>query len=856
MRSKTLLCSQLAIVALLTLLLAIGAPSLMAQSAGTSSLTGTITDPSGAPIPGVTVTLTSNDTGQTRSGVTGGDGQYKFTRLPPGNYKVRFSAAGFKTSEIGSVVLNVTETPTLDRALEVGAQSEQVTVEATAETLQTASSTLGTVVGAATVTELPLSSRNFTQIIGLSGGASGPVNNATSFGKGTGDISVNGATPGQNNFQMDGVAIQSMASNGSANDGGIYVGIAVPSPDAIQEFKVQTSTYDATYGRNPGGNVNVVTKSGTNTWHGTGFEFVRNAVFDANDFFYNRDTCRLNFAEGNCPKQVLNQNQYGGVIGGPIKKDKLFIFGSYQGTGSKNGVNPVGNSSITLFPLIPSGPRNTPAFVSQLIKENCELPSFGPPGPNGVLPCSATTVSPVAMNILNVTNANGSYYFPSNSGFGPVSFNQPAFFSEKQTLVNGDYIINPKNTLAMRFLYSTDPRTAQFNTPIGGALPGAPEVQQFSNTNAVLKLTTLLSNTLVNELRGSFQRLFSKLADDLPAGWTPQNLGIAPIVPSQTQGPAMSFLINGFGAGGFLEPAFSPTNQYQFQDQISWSHGRHTIRAGAEVEKAEWNLDFAGLERGWLFFGSFTNLLAANNPGNIYQCLFCVASGPPASGGIIHAYRETNMNAFVQDDWKVSAKLTLNMGVRWEYDGTFGEKYANLTNTWLSQLAPNSQVPTSAQSLPAHFAGWVTAGNYLAHYPAAPPGVLVNTSGTGAIQDHPPLSNLGPRLGFAYQVNSKLVIRGGAGLFYDRIGADRFVHAVEQGNPYATTLDYSGSAAAPFTIQNPFPNLPLGQFVQRWANFTTLQSSNLSVPFLDQSIHTPLIRQYNVNLQYEFAPRW
>jgi len=856
MTSKMLLRSQLALVALLTLLFLIGTPSLMAQSAGTSSLSGTITDPYGAAIPGVSVTLTSNDTAQTRSATTGADGQYKFTLLPPGSYKVRFSASGFKTSEVGSVVLNVTETPTLDRSLEVGAQSEQVTVEATAETLQTSSSTLGQVVGGSTVTELPLASRNFTQIIGLSAGANVPVNNATSFGKGTLDISVNGATPGQNNFQMDGVAIQSMAGNGSANDGGIYVGIAVPSPDAIQEFKVQTSTYDATYGRNPGGNVNVVTKSGTNTWHGTGFEFVRNAVFDANDFFYNRDTCRLNFAGQSCPKQVLNQNQYGGVIGGPIKKDKLFIFGSYQGTGSKNGVNPVGNSSIADYPVIPGGDRTSQAFVTQLIADNCLLPSFGPPGPNGVLPCSSSTVSPVALKMLNVKNANGSYYFPSNPTFGPVSFNQPAFFSEKQTLVNGDYIINQKNTLAMRFLYSTDPRTAQFNTPIGGALPGAPEDQQFSNTNAVLKLTTLVSNTVVNELRASFQRLFSKLADDVPAGWTPQNLGITPIVPSQTQGPPISFLINGFGVGGFLEPAFSPTNQFQFQDQVSWSHGRHTIRAGAEVEKAEWNLDFAGLERGWLFMGSFTNLLAANNPGNIFQCLFCVSSGAVQAGGIIHAYRETNMNAFVQDDWKVSAKLTLNMGVRWEYDGTFGEKYANLTNTWLSQLAPNSAVPSSAQGLPANYAGWVTAGNYLAHYPQPPAGVLVNNTGTGAIQDHPPLSNFAPRFGLAYQVNNKLVIRGGVGMFYDRIGADRFVHAVEQGNPYATTLDYSGSAAAPFTIQNPFPNLPLGQFVQRWANFSTLQSSELSVPYLAQSIHTPLIRQYNLNLQYEFAPRW
>jgi len=861
MKSASLLRSRLTFVALLTLLLGMCIPSLLAQSAGTSGLSGTITDPSGAAIPNVTVTLTSNDTGQTRTATTGGDGQYKFTLLPPGSYKVRFVAAGFKTSEVGSVILNVTESPALDRSLEVGAQSEQVTVEASAETLQTSSSTLGTVVGTTEVTELPLANRNFTQIIGLSAGANVGVNNATSFGKGTLDISVNGNTPGQNNFQMDGVAIQSMASSGSANDNGIYVGIAIPSPDAIQEFKIQTSTYDATYGRNPGGNVNVLTKSGTNTWHGTAFEFVRNAVFDANDFFYNRDTCRLTYAGQSCPKQVLNQNQYGGVIGGPIKKDKLFIFGSYEGTGAKNGVNAAGNSAISLYPLIPTGDRTTQSFVSQLIAQNCNLPAFAPTGgiaaAGTVLSCSATTISPVALKMLNVKNANGSYYFPSNSSFGSaISFNQPALFDEKQTLVNGDYLINQKNTLAMRFFYSTDPRTMNFNTPIGGALPGAPEDLQYSNTNAVLRLTTLVTNSFVNELRGSFQRLFTKASDDLPAGWTPSNLGITPIVPSQTQGPALSFLVNGFGAGGFLEPQFSPTNQYQWQDQISWSHGKHTIRAGFEMEKTEWNLDFAGLERGWLFIGSFTNLLAANNPGNIFQCLYCVSSGPPAAGGIIHAYRLPNMNAFVQDDWKVSSKLTINAGVRWEYDGTFSEKYANLTNTWISQLVPNSQVPTSAQGLPANYGGWVTAGNYLSHYPQPPAGVLINKSGTGAIQDHPPLSNFGPRLGFAYQLNSKLVIRGGAGLFYDRIGADRFVHAVEQGNPYATTLDYAGSAAAPFTIQNPFPTLPLGQFVQRWANPTTLASSELSVPYLDQDIHTPLVRQYNLNLQYEFAPRW
>src|SRR6516162_1024232 len=300
------------------------ASHLMAQSAGTGALTGTVTDMGGGIVAGATITLTSTDTNQTRTATTGVDGSYKFSLLPPGNYRVRFSATGFKTAEVTSIAVNVTETPVLDRALEVGAQSEQVTVEAQTDTLQTATSTLGNTVGTRTVTQLPLSSRNYTQIIALSAGTNTSANNATALGKGTQNMSVNGNDPGQNNFQMDGVNITNFANSGSANDASLYTGVGIPSPDAIQEFKVQTSTYDASYGRNPGANVNVVTKSGTNQFHGSAFEFFRNAQLNANSFFYNRDSCAYG---ASCPKQILNQNQFGGVLGGPVKKDKLFFFG-------------------------------------------------------------------------------------------------------------------------------------------------------------------------------------------------------------------------------------------------------------------------------------------------------------------------------------------------------------------------------------------------------------------------------------------------------------------------------------------------------------------------------------------------
>jgi hypothetical protein len=238
------------------LLMVISVCSLMGQSAGTGALTGTVRDPTGAVVPNATVTLTSTDTNQVRSSVTGADGNYKFSLLQPGTYRVRFAAVGFKSAEVSSVTVNVTETPVLDRALELGAQSEQVTVEAQAGALQTANSTLGTTVGTRTLTALPLSSRNYTQILALSAGANVGANNATQFGKGTQTMSVNGNDPGQNNFQMDGVNITNWANAGNSDDSILYTGIGIPSPDAIQEFKVQTSTYDASYGRNPGANVN------------------------------------------------------------------------------------------------------------------------------------------------------------------------------------------------------------------------------------------------------------------------------------------------------------------------------------------------------------------------------------------------------------------------------------------------------------------------------------------------------------------------------------------------------------------------------------------------------------------------
>ena len=271
----------LAVVCLFLIL----APSLLAQSASTGALAGIVTDATGAVVPNVTVTATNTDTGQVRTGTTSADGFYKFALLPPGTYRVKFEAAGFKASEVPSVTVVVTETGVLDGHLEVGTQTERVTVEGQTETIQTSNATLGTVMSSQTVSGLPLTTRNYTNLIGLSAGANSSVFNATALGKGLQDVAVNGAPATSNNFQMDGASIVNSQAPGNAGDTNGFVGFGIPNPDALQEFKIQTSQYDAGYGRGAGANVNVVTKSGTNAIHGTAFEFFRNTVLNAEDFF-------------------------------------------------------------------------------------------------------------------------------------------------------------------------------------------------------------------------------------------------------------------------------------------------------------------------------------------------------------------------------------------------------------------------------------------------------------------------------------------------------------------------------------------------------------------------------------------
>ncbi len=850
--------------------LAAGGP-VSAQSAGTGSLTGTVTDASGGVVPNVTVEATSVDTGQSHSATTGTDGAYRFSLLPPGKYNVTFRAEHFKPVQIPAVVVNVTETAVLNWTLEVGGEVQVVTVEGAASAVDTATSTLGTLVGSNTITALPLTNRNYTQILDLSAGASASVNNAAVLGKGTQLMSVNGANPSQNNFQMDGVAINNAGNLGNANDQSVAAGIGIPSPDAIEEFKVQTSTYDASYGRNPGANVNVVTKSGGNQFHGDAFEFLRNTSLNANDFFIKRK--ELKNGQPNKPG-VLNQNQFGGVLGGPIKKDKLFFFGSYQGTRSKNGIASQGLTSGVTLPNIPNEARNTSQFATDLANATCfTFPffTFGPPVHGPAAGCGANqgpeNISPAALAILNLAGPGGKgYYIPTPSvdpncapnGLGAYAcqFSVPALYTEDQFLVNGDYLINSKNTLQTRYFYTRNPNVVT----LGGYLPGEPQTNLYINHNAVLKLTSILSNSFTNEAHISLQRNVGTNTDTPVDNTTPAALGMTPAFAGGQYPPGMWTLVDGVHLFDSFSPAHSVTNQFQYADQIAWSHGSHTIRAGFEYERVQYTVT-AGAARGFLLIGTFEDFLVGG-PGNIYLNLS--NKGTAGNGEQLHAYRLNDLSSFVQDDWKLNSRLTLNLGLRWEFDGNLHDIYGNLTNIWPSLLASVAP-PAAPTGSSGNYVGYVVPNNYTTRFgnPTLPSGVLETGSGY-SLANHPPYSNFAPRVGFAWQPthSAKLAVRGGFGLFYDRVWFDAFVHGFQGNSPYGVSQNYGPGNT--FTLQNPFPNLSTGTFLQRYSSLAcapdgtgcTGASSALNTNFISPTIHTPLVRQYNLNVQYEFAPKW
>ena len=555
-----------------------------AQTAGTGALSGTVTDQSGSSVGGAQVKVTSEASGEVRTVTTSPTGYFVVPLLLPGTYHVEVSQTGFRSVSVAHIKITVTETNALTLRLEVGQIAETVVVEAQVAQLQTETSSLGRVTSSEQVESLPLAMRNFTQIIALNPGVSAEVSNAGELGRGGGgnnqDPTVSaGNWASDNNFQMNGVGVNDIQQSGYFS-----AGVAIPNPDTIQEFKVQTGQYDASYGRNAGANVDVVTKGGTNQYHGAAWEYFRNDALNANTFFLN---------SVGAPRAELKQNQFGGDFGGPIKKDKLQFFTSYQGTRQRNGLDVNCSSSMKEAPL--TNDRSQAALGALFAGQSGALGGTA-------IDADGSNINPVALALLNTKLPNGNYLIPTPQTINPslpfdsqgtLVFSEACPFTEDQFMTNADYEMSSKSKLTGRFFFANSGITytlPETNLTGGGSPPGAPVnlTQDFRNFS--LTHTYIFTPTLLNEAEVAYHRIFATFAQAIP-GFTWSQVGVT-VVPQDNDIPAVAIDAggsSGLSLGGNGQNVQIAENTYTFQDSVSWTHGKHNFRFGAGLQREQNN---------------------------------------------------------------------------------------------------------------------------------------------------------------------------------------------------------------------------------------------------------------------------
>jgi hypothetical protein len=792
----------------------------LAQSTGT--LRGVVQDSAQAVVPNATVALTNLGTNRQAQTTTSAVGAYSFTFLPPGQYRVTVDAPGFATLTRDKIPVDINGVAEIDVTLQVGSASQAVTVSGVPPQLQTTTSSLGTTVDDAMMQSIPLSSRNFTQILTLSPGVTANVVDAGALGRNSVNISANGGRPWDNNIVFNGMDADNPMSQGF-DDAPDKTGIPVPSPDAIEEFKVQTGLYDSEFGKEGGGTVNIVTKSGTNQFHGSAFEFFRNTALDANGYFQN--------ATGS-PKPVFRQNQYGGTLGGPIVKDRLFFFGSYQGTNQANAISSTSNIT-TFLPVL--GNRSAQAIGALW---------GGQTGVFGGVPIAAngSNINPVALALINAKLPNGQYAIPApqvltSSTVGFSSLSAPAIFNENQFIADIDVTVNSKQSVSFKSLYSRDPESLPFQTSTN--VLGFGENDYHSNLNFALSHTYILSPSMVNELRIGYSRNYVNQVPVNPISAT--SLGMVP--PTQLDGTP-SFLISGLFELGTNRNNNQLIRQHEgeISDTLSKSKGRHQLRFGGDYEAVRTKYSDLFVQEGELDINSFPDLLLGTSSAQngTPQSNISEALGGNGKGAVYPAMN--NFALFAQDDFQMSSQLTLNLGLRYQFSG---EPY-NSNGEWSNfdfRLYPQDGPPPGGT-----LSGLVLPANVPSSVPI-PAGVT--KLGHNTLADGQNWLGLSPRVGFAWRplkTNNSLVVRGGYGIFWSTLPAT-FSIGVSEEQPFYYSVIAGGSTNPNTTLQNPFSGVPP---LSAFPIYTPLQlgSNPVIYPF-DPSMTLPHTQQYSGNAQGE-----
>jgi hypothetical protein len=828
--------------------------SICAGQGDRGGIIGRVIDPTQAVVTKATVTAKSLDTGYLRETRTGPDGRFLISLLDAGRYRIEVTAQGFATLLREPITVRATETTDLQRlSLTIGVASQNVTVTGDAALLQTTSATLGKVFDDQMIEGLPLVTRNFTQLLTLQPGVVADVPNAAAFGNGTAGFSVAGSRLYDNSVLINGInAISSTVLSSP------LAGLAVPAPDTIQEFKVQTQLYSAEFGRAGGASVNLVTRSGTNQLHGNIYEFFRNQDMNANDFFL-----KTSQAENGNPNQapVLKQNQFGGTLGGPIRRDKAFFFVSYEGTRQINGAAPGVAFTNAAYPLLPPGDRsNTAAFraaLGAIYGGRTGYLGESPGNGNTILP-DGSNINPVAIAILQAQLANGSYLLPSfapnslndhaggfNGGqvYSNASFSFPSKFDEDQYVIDLDDQISARQTMSGKFFLGGQ----TINSPAGN-VPGFVFTTLPQNTNFSLTHTFILSPTLLNEALVGYVRITSPQLRNDPI--TPADVGMLAAPGAGEHFPEI-YLANAgglqFGADDVTNS--SKENMFTYSDVVSKVVGRHSMRCGATFVRHQLNTNQDVAAAGQIFLYQFSDFLlgqdGAQNGTGSSDLLARFAS----TGSFAKDLRFNDFSAFFQDDWRVSHEFTVNLGLRWDYFGWPTDTQGRLAgfDTRLIAEGPFGIPPAGGT-----YSGYTIAQAYVQQHPNAviPPGVAVVSN---SLMDGNDLKNFGPRIGFAWQPVDRISVRGGYGIFYPRVSSIVALANVA-GPPFNDTGLGFGALG---TLQDPFSalNLPPNSAYPLWQPRQYMPGVPASV-FLsptDPTSRNPYAQQWNTSVQYEVA---
>ncbi len=801
-----------------------------------ATITGHVEDATGAAVPRVSVQILNLDTNESAAAVTDAQGVYTAPFLKPGNYRITVEAPGFKKLIRNNVVLNVGQTAGIDLHLEVGQATDSVTVAADSAVLDTETSDRGLVIDQKRVTELPLNARNPFMLANLSAGVNfngNPIYQRPFDNGAIADWSVNGGLDRKNEFLLDG------APN-NAQAGGNNIAY-IPPVDSVQEFKIQTNSYDAQYGKTSGGIMNVSLKSGTNQIHGTGYEFARRNAFDANSF--------QNNAQGT-PKSGHFLDQYGGSIGGPLYvpkiydgRNKSFFFFNWEqyseGTptplnlsvpqpeflnGDFSNLKDAAGNKITIYDPATGAVDASGNFVRQ-------------PFPNNIIP--QNRLNPVALKILNFqpkpnTTAAGFGYSVNNFFLpGGKNLDSDEFYN---FVVKADQNIGDKNHIYFRFASNDRTELRTTNGLVGVAEDGPLPLKRL-NDAGVFDWVSTITPSLIFNVRVSLSRYVEGSRGDANVGFNPSSLGFPTALTNQfpVGGQFGRYEFTNYNSLGRFS-SFNYTNTFAIHPNVTKIAGAHAIKAGVDMRQIQYNDVNQGNPFRLTVDNSFTQKVYNNGDSTSGNAIASFLLGNVNGGGIdfnqFYSFTGRYIAPYVQDDWKVSRKLTLNLGLRWDFNIPPSERHDRLNNGF----DPTVTNPINGE----------IDRNAFPNFPTLKGGLLFVKP--GSIDSHIDYTGIQPRIGFAYQAFNKFVLRGGIGRYDINPNNDYFRtsgYSITTG--VVNSLD-SGRTPIPNLLNNPFPtgvqlppgrSLGAGTFVGR------------GFDFFNPTFKLPYVDQFSLGFQYQ-----